>query len=388
MIRLGVIGYGHRASGMTDLMAKQHEQVRVTAIADPRWESLKSAAKERGHDPDLIRFYADADEMLSKADIDAVYIGTRCSKHAGMAVKVLKTGLPLFLEKPVATNMEDLSALRDAYLESKSKVMVSFPLRVSPLTEVAKRIIDSGRLGEINHVQAWNYVPYGQVYFQTWYRDENETQGLFLQKATHDFDYINFLLGVKPVSLCAMSAKLIYKGTKPACKLCSECSEKDSCLESPFNPEAGGHGLPPCDWDTLKCAFAVDTGNEDSGSAIIRYSNGMHVNYTQNFFARKKAAKRGATLSGYNGTLEFDFYTNQIRVFGHQQNIVETYDVDAAGGHGGGDGVLCDAFVKMVEGKADSISRLDDGLLSALMCLKAKESAATDTFQEIAWPKS
>lgn len=373
---------------MIDLMIKNHPQVKIAAIADPRCEALKPVAKERGHDVESIRFYEDADAILAAGGIDAIYVGTRCSLHAKMGAKVLKAGLPLFLEKPVATNMEDLASLRKAYLESKSKVVVSFPLRVSPLTRLAKKIIDSGRIGEINHILAWNYVPYGQVYFQTWYRDENETHGLFLQKATHDFDYINYLLGDnKPVSLCAMSAKQIYKGDKPAGKLCAECEEKETCLESPFCLEAGGHGLPACDWDSLKCAFAVDTGNEDSGSAIVRYSSGMNVTYTQNFFARKKAGKRGVSLSGYKGTLEFDFYTNEVKVFGHQQNVLETYSLDSTDGHGGGDGILLDAFVKLVEGKADvSISTLDDGLLSALMCLKAKESAATDTFQKIVWP--
>ena len=58
----------------------------------------------------------------------------------------------------------------------------------------------------------------------------------------------------------------------------------------------------------------MDTGNEDSGSAIVRYQSGMHVNYSQNFFARRAAQARGATLLGYKGTLQFDFYTGELRV--------------------------------------------------------------------------
>ena len=39
---------------------------------------------------------------------------------------------------------------------------------------------------------------------------------------------------------------------------------------------------------------------------IVRYESGMHAVYSQNFFARKKAARRGARLYGYLGTLEYD----------------------------------------------------------------------------------
>jgi hypothetical protein len=55
--------------------------------------------------------------------------------------------------------------------------------------------------------------------------------------------------------------------------------------------------------------------------------------------------------------------------------------------HGGGDTVLADNFVRVIRGEAKSIAPLDAGLLSVLMCLKAKQSAATRTFQEIGFGK-
>ena len=387
MIKLGVIGYGTRISAMIDLMIKISPQVKIAAIADPRCEEIKNMSIKNGVDPKEISFFDNADDMLKHADIDAVCVGTRCSLHAKMGAEVLATGLPLFLEKPIATTIEDLITLRNAYKTSKSKVVVSFPLKVSPITTAAKEIIDSGKLGNIYHAQAWNYVSYGQVYFQNWYRDEQETGGLFLQKATHDFDYINYLIGYEPQTICAMVAKQIYKGNKPAAVYCNVCDENKVCIESPFNRKAGGHGLPESEWNKLQCAFATDTGNEDSGSAIVRYDTGMHMNYTQNFFVKKKAMRRGVSLSGYDATLEFDFYTNQIKVFNHHKNIVETYDVTIDTGHCGGDEILCENFVEMIEGKADSLSPLDAGLTSVLMCLKAKESAATDEFKSLNWEK-
>ncbi|WP_256976081.1 hypothetical protein [Paenibacillus sp. MY03] len=46
------------------------------------------------------------------------------------------------------------------------------------------------------------------------------TRGLFVQKATHDFDYINHILGLKHITVCAMTSKQIFKGNKRAGMQC------------------------------------------------------------------------------------------------------------------------------------------------------------------------
>ena len=391
MIRLGVIGYGGRAQGVLGLIGQLNAGTEVVAITDVRNDEIKQQlANRRAEDglhqaqADKMGFYDDPDEMLDKEQLDGVLIGTRCSLHAKMAVKVLERSLPLYLEKPVATNMADLLALREAGAASSSEVVVSFPLRVTPLVKLAKEIIDSGKIGTVEHVQAWNNVPYGWCYYQSWYRDENETQGLFLQKATHDFDYINYLLGIAPRSVCAMNSKQIYKGDHPAGLCCDDCDEQDTCLESPFHAFYTKLEAPRVQPSGLMCGFAVDTGNEDSGSAIVQYETGMHVVYSQNFFARKTAGKRGASLFGYKGTIEFDWYTDELKVHMHQTPRLETYKMNTSGAsHGGGDTVLVDNYIRVIRGEAKSIAPLDAGLLSVLICLKAKQSAATKTFQEI-----
>jgi predicted dehydrogenase len=297
--------------------------------------------------------------------------------------------VPLFLEKPVATTWSDLLALRAAGAQSTAQTVVSFPLRVTPLVQLAKEIIDSGQIGTVEHVQAYNNVPYGGVYFHYWYRDENETGGLWLQKATHDFDYLNYLVGIQPRVISAMTSKQIFKGEHAAGLFCKDCDEQDTCMESPRNlflKRAETNRIDETPFPTYQCSFAVDTGNEDSGSALVRYESGMHLAYTQNFFARKGAATRGATLLGYKGTIEFDWYTDELKVHMHHTPRSETHKLDSkAMSHGGGDLVLAQSFINIITGQAPSIAPLDAGLLSVLMCLKARESARTMTFQEISF---
>jgi predicted dehydrogenase len=389
MIRLGVIGYGGRIQGILGIIDQLQAGARLVAITDVRNDQIRQQMVAQGKDTAAMHFYTDPDQMLDQEQLDAVLVGTRCSLHSAMGQKVLARNLPLFLEKPVATNMADLLALKHAGESSQSKVVVSFPLRVTPLVQLAKEIIDSGQIGTVEHVQAYNNVPYGGVYYHYWYRDEKETGGLFLQKATHDFDYINYLLGIQPRTIAAMTAKQVFKGNHKAGLYCSDCDEQRTCMESPrnlFMSRAESSTIDETPFPTYQCSFAIDTGNEDSGSAIIQYETGMHVSYSQNFFARKGAATRGATLIGYKGTVQFDWYTDELKVFMHHTPRVEVHKFDSkAMSHGGGDLVLAQSFVDIAQGCGESVSPLSAGLLSVLMCLKAKESASRSVFCDISY---
>jgi predicted dehydrogenase len=131
------------------------------------------------------------------------------------------------------------------------------------------------------------------------------------------------------------------------------------------------------------CCFATDTGNHDSGSALVTYDTGIHVVYTQNFVARNRAAKRGARFIGYDGTVEFDFPTAKITVYEHHTGKVEVIDMSGDfGQHFGGDRRLAEAFLDVLKGKP-SRSTLAEGILSVSMCLAARESAESRRFVDV-----
>jgi len=380
MKNVGVIGLGRRMGGVIgNILYDETNEVKVTAVTDINPAKVDEAIERRPemYDDNLKR-YTNADEMLDNEKLDGVFIGTNCNTHTDFAVKVIERGIPLFLEKPVSTTMDDLSRLAGAMKKYDPKVMVSFPLRYSGIASLAKEIIDSGKIGTVEQVQAFNDVPYGRVYYHSWYRDDSITGGLWLQKATHDLDCINYITGMKPVEICAMESKQIFKGNKPAGLKCSECPEYDTCCESPkmigkrYNDRILGDG----------CCFAVDTGNLDSSSAIMRYETGMHAVYSQNFFARKKAGRRGARYYGYKGTLEFDWIKAEIKVYMHNTDRVDTYKFEGnESSHFGGDAIMIADFMDMLNGGGKSI--LKEGIESALMCLKARESCETKSFVTI-----
>ena len=206
MFKIGVIGYGGRIRDMLKEFLRTGE-IAVTAVCDTDPAYARKNADENGVGE--YAFYSDAREMLEKEALDGVLVGTRCSLHTEYACLVASFGIPLFLEKPVATTRAQEERLKSILFHS-DKTVVSFPLRVTDIVLRVKEIVESGRIGKLSQVQAVNNVPYGRVYFHGWYRDESETGGLFLQKSTHDFDYINSMLGeARPVSVSAVASKVI-----------------------------------------------------------------------------------------------------------------------------------------------------------------------------------
>ena len=372
MLKIGVIGYGNRIDGIVKKLLGT-QKVSLAAVMDIDNDGVKE--KYLSEDKN-INYYDDAQKMLNAEKLDGVLIGTRCSTHAMYTKLVSKYDIPLFLEKPVCTNYEDLYLL-EKIDNLEDKCVVSFPLRVSAILEYVKEIIDLGKIGEITHIEAYNNVNYARGYYHKWYRDENETGGLFLQKATHDIDYINYLLnGLKPVCITAMKSKQVFWGDKEEGLKCKDCPEYETCTESPKNVAKNGDGFVIGEY----CCFAKDTGNEDSGSMLVEYENGMHVVYTQDFVVRNKAGNRGARIIGYKGTIDFDWTTNEVNVYQHLRNIKETHVLSTNGSHYGGDAVLCENFIGVMEGKEKSKAPLSAGILSAKMCLGAKKSSEEKVF--------
>jgi predicted dehydrogenase len=396
-IRLAILGMGQRSTHMARMICDVDDQVEVVAALDPG----ASGAADRAQKAELrgarkIRFYDEIETLLAHVDdFDALLIGTQCHLHAPLAIAVAQTGLPLFLEKPVAISWEQLRALALAYQGKESSVVVSFPLRMTQHVQVAREAIRSGRLGVVNQIQAVNNVPYGGVYFGQWYRDYEKTGGLWLQKATHDLDYVNHLMaasfeGARPVQIAAMHSRTVYGGTLPADLRCSKCDRTEICPESPQNLYQRGydggvlnHTTPQPSSDHA-CTFSDSILHQDAGSAMVMYSNGAHASYSQNFLTRLSAARRGATIIGYEATLQFDWQSDAVTIIDHHRTRIDRIEVGGAGMHGGGDAALAKNFVDVLRGRDVSASSLHEGLLSIAMCLAARDAADQGTTQSIA----
>lgn len=386
MIRLGVVGHGGRISEVIKHCLREVEpDIQIVGIVDPDKKGACSRLDE-GDRKDVV-FYKNLKEMVKKGKLDALAIGTRCHLHTLFAIEAAKYDIPLYLEKPVAISMKQATDLENAFEKSKCQVVVSFPLRVSPLSAITHEHIENGAIGRPVHICATNYVAYGTVYWEDEYRNFEITQGLFLQKATHDFDYMSYLMGSSIVRVGAMATyQHVFGGNKPKGFVCSKCAEANICLESPENRKRNGSGWHNNDHPCLyskDCGNLKDGTNEDCSSTVVEFASGAHGIYTQVFFTRRDAATRGAIISGYNGTLNFDWYTNELKYTRHHSPFTDTVKAGEGMSHFGGDLELAYDFINLIKGTGKSRTGIQLGIQSVYACLAAKESVKKGKFVKV-----
>src|SRR5262247_3989864 len=97
-VRLGVIGFGRRLRSMLATVRRLEPDATVVALLDPRAEAL---AAEFPSELSAATSYDEVGPFLAHPGLEGVMVGTRCSLHTPYAVEVLRSGRPLFLEKPV-----------------------------------------------------------------------------------------------------------------------------------------------------------------------------------------------------------------------------------------------------------------------------------------------
>lgn len=147
------------------------------------------------------------DELLER-DLDAVYVVTPDHVHVEPAVAVLEAGKHLFLEKAIATNLEDGLAIVEAAARHPELIsMVGYPLRFDPCYRKMKAILSEPEAGSV--AQAWStrahfidpnvkvYDKYRDEYYDppSFYFDEATGKGPIYSHASHDYDMLTWLCG-------------------------------------------------------------------------------------------------------------------------------------------------------------------------------------------------
>ena len=403
MLKIGIAGCGLHASTIASYLDVFGDEYEVKAVMDMN----EAAAKQRLQEKQVklsadCRFYPDINAFLAaKPELDGIIIGTYCTYHTEMACALEPLHIPLYIEKPVAVNLDQIRRLEQTFRNSKTPVQVSLPMRLCPLTMRAKEIIDSGRLGRIHQVVGFEDTD-GWIYFSTWFRDAEKTGGMFMQKAVHDIDYLIFLSGIEPDTVCAMREKVCHVGNKDYEQTCADCPDKHTCEFGPefcFDRVGRYHsvaeaekmlsGVYSPDKQFLRkkyCVISRDIAIEDVGECIIRGKNGCHLVHTQNFIATSAAARRGARLVGQFGSLDIDFNHGELHFYSSVTGDVEHYKVNPGQlSHYGGDRQLVRNFIRtMKTGERSSTDLITgNGILSTLTCLCARESADIGQFVPI-----
>jgi UDP-N-acetylglucosamine 3-dehydrogenase len=149
--------------------------------------------------------YTDYHELLANKDLDAVSITTMWDQHAAPTLAALRADKHVFLEKPMASTMEDCKSIVEAARAAKGYFMVGHICRFNPRYAAAKAAIDEGRIGKIVSMYARRNLPRWVV------ADILNKIGPIIGDGVHDTDLMLWYSGAKVVSAYAQTLNVTGK---------------------------------------------------------------------------------------------------------------------------------------------------------------------------------
>jgi predicted dehydrogenase len=185
-IRIALIGYGYWGPKLLrNFMANPCFE--VVALAERIEEARNLAARVAPH----LRFYEDAEDVLSLADVDAIVIAAPVAAHYPMTRRALLNGKHVLVEKPISATVAEAEELTALAARVNRVLMVDHTFLFTGAVQTIKRTVEAGRLGKICYFDAMR-VNLGL--FQT---DVNCLWDL----APHDLSIIDYLTDDRVVGI-------------------------------------------------------------------------------------------------------------------------------------------------------------------------------------------
>jgi predicted dehydrogenase len=380
--RYAIVGTGVRAIGMwgVPILRDYPDLVEMVGLCDINPLRVEVAKRQMKA---TCPTFTDFDDMLTKAKPDVVMVTTVDAFHSHYLVKALDRGLDVMTEKPMVIDEAQCRAVLDAEKRTGKKIVVTHNYRYAPKHQKIKELLMAGEIGKPTSVDFTWFLDtsHGADYFRRWHRLRSKSGSLWVHKASHHFDLINWWLDAEPVQVSALGSLANYGKAGPFrhtnCRPCphkTKCSyywdiTKNANLVALYNDCESADG-----YQRDGCVFKEDIDIFDTMNAVVRYTNGVNMSYSVNTFMPIEGYY--LAFNGTNGRLEIRDYERQawnpgedtsiylIKNFGQRVKI----DVPAeTEGHGGGDRRLRDLIFKKIDAPAHM--RLPDSRAGAMSCL-------------------
>jgi len=157
-IGVGVAGTGF--IGPAHIEALRRNGIRVLGLA----ENTKEKAEEKAAELGIPQIYGSIDEMLADSDIHVVHLATPNHLHHPHAKAALLAGKHVVCEKPLAMSTAESAELVELAAEKKLVNAVNFNIRMYPLAQQARSMVQNGELGDLfilqgSYLQDWLLFP-------------------------------------------------------------------------------------------------------------------------------------------------------------------------------------------------------------------------------------
>ncbi|KAB0679308.1 Gfo/Idh/MocA family protein [Aureimonas leprariae] len=361
-IRYVLVGTGNRGTTMwgQGLLAGWSDYVELVGICDLNLMRAERARTMIGSGAPL---FDDVDRMLAELKPDLAIVCTPDATHDDIIVKALEAGANVISEKPMATTKAKVERIRDAEARTGKRVDVSFNYRFSPTAARIKELIEEGAIGTVTSVDFHWYLDnqHGADYFRRWHAFTEHSGSLFVHKATHHFDLLNWFLDSDPEEVKGFG-QLLHYGRQgpfrgPRCRTCEYAEVCDYHMDLGADPFLDTLYEEPSAVDGYfrdACVFREEIDVPDTMTASIRYRSGVQVSYSLNTYMPIEG--HHIAFNGHKGRIEMRQYEKQpwseppadeillVKSFGG--GVERIWVPHEPGGHYGGDNRMRDMIFK------------------------------------------
>lgn len=334
--KYAIVGVGVRGLGMfIEPIVKEYGDVaELVALCDRNPQRAQVANNRLNLD---LPIYTDFDEMLDQEEIDKVIVTTRDCYHHELIIRALERGKDVITEKPMTTDAEKCQQILDAEKRTGKNVLVTFNYRFTPYSTKVKEVLSQGILGKVYSIDFHWFLDtrHGADYYRRWHGELKNSGGLYVHKATHHFDLVNWLLDQEPERVFALG-KLNYYGANRTQRgeRCLTCPHTDSCefyLDLKADPALKEVYLDTESGDGYmrdRCIFGDRIDIYDTMSSIVDYSGGTQLCYSLHSFSPFEGWRMG--INGEKGRLDLSaaetFYPENSPNFADRTEVLKHQD--------------------------------------------------------------
>lgn len=377
-IRVAVIGAGER--GVYVLGARAVERMTETGIVIRVLCDTNRARAEEGRDylqeryreigaSVSIHVETDFRQAVSRDDVDSVFVTSYTSEHREPTVAALRAGKQVYLDKPMATTLEDADGIMQAETEAGRPLIMGFTRRYEPTWRRTVELLQAGAIGKLETILLRSVIPYAR-YLQRWHRRRDRSGGALNDKVSHYFDALNWIAGSRAEQLSAIGGRSSVFAPDPTAPLrCREC-DRDCpfrALPGPKHPDIGiVYRLDPDyrkqdvgifsrptwaqaeqeDAQIDNCVYSPESDIIDHAVVSIAYENGVKASLFWNIFGPAAEDEESIELVGSSGRLRLTRDTGEIDLISDYGATHERIDARGSyfdSSHFGADVELLDA---------------------------------------------
>ncbi|HEX2183267.1 MAG TPA: Gfo/Idh/MocA family oxidoreductase [Rubrobacteraceae bacterium] len=252
---------------------------RMRAICGRDEAGVREAAASLGWEG----YETDYRRLLERDDIGLVDVATPGNTHHEIAVAAFEAGKHVLCEKPLANTLHEAREMLDAARKAGTVNMVCFNYRRAPAVQLAKKLVDEGRLGEIRHWRAaylQDFILDPELPLIWRFQRDVAGSGALGDIGAHIIDLAHFLVG--PIAEVVGTTETFIR-------------------ERPLEEPGGGRG-----------EVTVD----DAASFLARFENGATGTFEATRLAAGRKNHNSFEINGSRGSVAFDLERmNELQVY-------------------------------------------------------------------------